>query len=688
MEVIIMERNSGYIKYEGYGFKKTNDIPEPTVNVINKETFERVVSGVFDTMAECLEPSLGPSGGATAISNFPYFHSTKDGFTIMKNVEFSDPIHKIVAMVIQEICTRLNNTVGDGTTTAIVATNALYQTYFDERETFFTYRIRDVLDTFNFVKNTIIDYIKTNLSTPIGVETGDFVDNIRKIVSVSTNGDETLTEIITNLYDELRCPAIEVTMGNGGDTVGKIIEGFQIDTCLTDQIYINNDEKTLKDSHIDVIVFDHKITAEIYNKFIRPLNVMCFNRKRRLMVIAPFYDEVLLNKTIAAELSKEYSQRKTVNLILMRCSATSAMHKKKLSDLAMLLNTEIITNSIEALILEQIDTGNTMETFINIDDRQLMGTVVIAYDREGNPYQSIISPDNIKKSKYIKGNDYVLRVGHVDSVNAGLKKSVFSGFYYDEELYQKHVDDAETALEEAVEKYSKLGTFNTEITACRSRLNSLKLKLGIIEVGGDSLLSQNFIKDTVDDAVHAAESAYNNGYILGGNVTILIAVDEILNSDILERADNPELAEKVCMLISKAFTTVYRKVLRDIPNYDIHVLFKHGNYVGAEVVGSGAPVEYGICEDVSISEMEFTDIIGRMPLNGDDNKYPYGLCDFIILMSYINHKVFDLRTNTFTTDVINSTQTDIEILNATLDLLALLISGNQLIVRGRSEYAE
>ena len=61
MEVIIMERNSGYIKYEGYGFKKTNDIPEPTVNVINKETFERVVSDVFDTMAECLEPSLGPS---------------------------------------------------------------------------------------------------------------------------------------------------------------------------------------------------------------------------------------------------------------------------------------------------------------------------------------------------------------------------------------------------------------------------------------------------------------------------------------------------------------------------------------------------------------------------------------------------------------------------------------------------
>ena len=42
--------------------------------------------------------------------------------------------------------------------------------------------------------------------------------------------------------------------------------------------------------------------------------------------------------------------------------------------------------------------------------------------------------------------------------------------------------------------------------------------------------------------------------------------------------------------------------------------------------------------------------------------------------------MLDLSTGEFNKDVINSTETDKEILKATIDLLSLLITGNQLVL--------
>ena len=54
--------------------------------------------------------------------------------------------------------------------------------------------------------------------------------------------------------------------------------------------------------------------------------------------------------------------------------------------------------------------------------------------------------------------------------------------------------------------------------------------------------------------------------------------------------------------------------------------------------------------------------------------------DFIIDYSIYAEKVLDLETMTFSKDVINSAQTDMEILTATIDLLSILITGNQVVM--------
>ena len=75
---------------------------EPVLNVIEKDEFQKRVEKVFAILGESLGKSFGPYGAPTIISNYPYTHVTKDGYTIMKNSTF-DTQNGLVDCVISNI---------------------------------------------------------------------------------------------------------------------------------------------------------------------------------------------------------------------------------------------------------------------------------------------------------------------------------------------------------------------------------------------------------------------------------------------------------------------------------------------------------------------------------------------------------------------------------------------------------
>ena len=117
---------------EGRVFKK-----DPMINVISKEDFEDRIEKVFHILWKTLAKSFGPYGAPTMIYNYPWSHVTKDGFTIMKNLsmDVSETIvDQAIANMASDICGRLNYSVGDGTTSAVIATNSIYRKYMSIRE--------------------------------------------------------------------------------------------------------------------------------------------------------------------------------------------------------------------------------------------------------------------------------------------------------------------------------------------------------------------------------------------------------------------------------------------------------------------------------------------------------------------------------------------------------------------------
>ena len=117
---------------EGRLFKK-----DPAINVISKEEFEERVDKVFHLLWKTLAKSFGPYGAPTLIYNYPWSHVTKDGYTIFKNLSMDATetlVDQAIADMAGDICGRLNYSVGDGTTSAIIATNSIYQNYRSKRD--------------------------------------------------------------------------------------------------------------------------------------------------------------------------------------------------------------------------------------------------------------------------------------------------------------------------------------------------------------------------------------------------------------------------------------------------------------------------------------------------------------------------------------------------------------------------
>lgn len=641
---------------------------EPRLNVISKETYEERVSKVFKLLWSTLAKSFGPYGAPTLIYNYPYSHVTKDGFTIMKNISMDASeqlVDQAIANMASDICGRLNYSVGDGTTSAVIATNSIYQNYLKHKEELQKKFImpRDIIQIYNNIKNKIINNLHKYVKSINSNNPEELYENIYKIVFISSNGDQLISSYIADMYKELQFPGITCELAPDGITKKRIISGYQFDLVLNDKLYINSDDNTMNVTNADIIFFSVKITKEIYEKILKPLNEQSRMRGRKLIVCASSYDETALGQTIRRDLLAEYKSTKEINLVLCTYKALSEHTRKLASDFAMLCNTLIIDRTLLASIYEEIENHVPITSIFNIDNRTDIPNLICVGVKGSDCVRFVngIKPDDVER---LPASDNAIRLGYVGNGSIGLKKSLFTDFYYDEKMYNTTLKDAYDILKDTEEKYKKLGTFNLVVNQAFQRYYALKLKMGVIEVGGDSELSQKLLKDAVDDAIKAASSAFDNGVVNGCNVDLMRAIQDtlvecIISPDLDERSTS--IYSTLLNILYDGFTDVYKTVLSNaFDDKEINRLYEINEFF-----------------DKPVLDLDKEDII-------DENTY--SMHDIIINHSVHTGKVFDVSTREFVSVVINSSKTDEEILIATIDLIGLLISGNQMIITQKHNF--
>ena len=88
---------------------------------------DKLTSGM-QTLARSVRATLGPSGKNVIIDkSFSGPVSTKDGISVSKEIELPDPFENMGAKILNEVASKTNDLVGDGTSTAVVLANRLIE---------------------------------------------------------------------------------------------------------------------------------------------------------------------------------------------------------------------------------------------------------------------------------------------------------------------------------------------------------------------------------------------------------------------------------------------------------------------------------------------------------------------------------------------------------------------------------
>lgn len=154
-------------------------------NVVPAKELREVQSTVLNNLADVLSNSFGPNGSTTCIKRenaLPVY--TKDGYNILKSIYYHGIIEQSIKDDIEGITRYIVTTVGDGTTSAVLLSNYIFQEL--NKGVFEKYHPSTILAALNNVVNDIKERIMKN-AKPAELE--DFYD----IAMISSDGNEEIS---------------------------------------------------------------------------------------------------------------------------------------------------------------------------------------------------------------------------------------------------------------------------------------------------------------------------------------------------------------------------------------------------------------------------------------------------------------------------------------------------------------
>ena len=192
-----------------------------------------------DQLAEAVKVTLGPKGRNVVIDKKLGSPTvTKDGVTVAKEVELSDPIENMGAQMVKEVATKTSDLAGDGTTTATVLAQAIF------RE-----GLKNVTAGANPMElkrgiDKAVEALVAELKA-LSVPTSGKKD-IAQVGTISANNDPEIGKLIAEAMEKVgKEGVITVEEAKGLATELDTVEGMQFDRGYLSPYFINNPDKQI-----------------------------------------------------------------------------------------------------------------------------------------------------------------------------------------------------------------------------------------------------------------------------------------------------------------------------------------------------------------------------------------------------------------------------------------------------------
>ena len=299
--------------------------------LIFKEEARRSLERGVNAVANAVKVTLGPKGRNVVLEKkFGSPTITKDGVTVAKDIELSDPLENIGAKLLIEIASKTNDITGDGTTTATVLGQAIV------RE-----GLRNVAAGANplALKRGIDQAVEAavaeiaKMSKPV-----EDSKSVAEVASISAN-EAAVGQLIADAMDKVgRDGVITVEESKSLDTELDVVEGMQFDKGYISPYFITDSdtmEAVLEDAYL--LIHEKKISAL---KDLLPVLEQVAQTGKPLLIIAEDIEGEALATLVVNKL------RGTLNIAAVKAPGFGDRRKEMLKDIAAVTGGEVISEEL------------------------------------------------------------------------------------------------------------------------------------------------------------------------------------------------------------------------------------------------------------------------------------------------------------------------------------------------------
>ncbi len=313
-----------------------------------------------DQLAEAVKVTLGPKGRNVVIDKkFGAPTVTKDGVTVAKEIELSDPIENMGAQMVKEVATKTSDLAGDGTTTATVLAQAIFR---------------------EGLKNVTAGVNPMALKRGIDQAVAAIVDELKKmsvptkgkkeiaqVGSISANNDKEIGDLIAEAMEKVgKDGVITVEEAKGLETTLETVEGMQFDRGYLSPYFVTDPEKmevVLEDAMI--LIHDKKISSM---KDLLPILEKVAQLGKPLLIIAEDIEGEALATLVVNKL------RGTLRVAAVKAPGFGDRRKAMLADIATLTNGQVISEEVGFKLENAVvtDLGGAKRIVVDKDNTTLI----------------------------------------------------------------------------------------------------------------------------------------------------------------------------------------------------------------------------------------------------------------------------------------------------------------------------
>lgn len=300
--------------------------------IIFREKAKEGLKKGIDAVADAVKITLGPKGSNVVLEKgYGAPTITNDGVSIAKEIELEDKLENMGAEIIKEVASKTNDIAGDGTTTAVLLTQAIVREGM--RVTTLGVNPLGIRMGIDKAAETVVATLK-KMAKPIKNK-----EEIEQVATVSAESEE-FGKMIAYAIDKVgKDGVVTVEESQSLGVESEFVEGMQFDKGYVSPYMITSADR-MEAVYEDpmILIVDKKISS--IQEILPLLEKVAATGKKELVIIAEDLDGDALTTLVVNKL------RGAFNALAIKAPGFGDKRKEMLQDVAIVAGGKVVSEEI------------------------------------------------------------------------------------------------------------------------------------------------------------------------------------------------------------------------------------------------------------------------------------------------------------------------------------------------------